>query len=178
MNATSIFPKHYDANFIIEQAGVTNHYGYEIGEENITFRYPLEQLDAVSEIVENYPVAYRSVMAPRAIHLVSRTREAKLATFSFNGMTVPLDLATISNLTASAVGLQRNPNRASINWSLGKGQFVTIPRDVMLALADAAFAYVNDCFDAQMAIVAEIKAAPTIDELRALDIASHEAWPT
>ncbi len=175
--AVSTFPKHYNATFILEQAGVTNHYGYEVGETDTTFKYLADDMEAVIAAIEAYPVAFRSVMAPTMIDAVSQTRERKLTSFAFGGMTIPLDVTTIANLTASTVGLTRDPSRASINWSLGKGVNVTIPRDHMLALADAAFAFVNDCFDAQKAIVEEIQAAPTIEELRAMDIANHEAWP-
>ncbi|MFZ4165297.1 DUF4376 domain-containing protein [Brevundimonas sp. NPDC058933] len=177
MNSISTLPKHYNVDFIIAESGVANHYGYEIAEDEIVFRYQVSDYDAVVAAIESYPMAYRVVMVPTMIHAVSQTREARLQTFSFNGMTVPLDTVTIANLTASAVGLQRNPDRASINWSLGKGVFVTISRDALLALADAAFNYVNDCFDAQKAIVEEIQAAPDIEVLRQIDIANHEAWP-
>ena len=176
MTAQRTYPNHYDTTFIIEQAGVKN-YGYEVGETETTLHFNGGDYEAIAAAIDAYPVAYKAVMAPAMIHTVSQTRERKLAAFSFNGMTVPLDLVTISNLTASAVGLERNPDRASINWSLGKGQFVTIPRAAMLALADAAFNYVNDCFDAQKTIVEEIQTAADIEVLRAIDIASHPAWP-
>lgn len=175
--AVSTFPKHYDATFILEQAGVTNHYGYEVGESGTTFKYLPADMEAVLAAIEAYPVAYKAVMAPAMIHEASITRERKVSTFTFNGMTIPLNLETVANLTASAVGLERDPSRATVNWSLGKGQFVTIPRDVMLALADAAFAFVNDCFDAQKTIVEEIQSAADIEVLRQMDIANHPAWP-
>lgn len=178
MTARSILPAHYDMDFLTDAAGVVNHYGYERKEDGVHFVYAVDDYDAVQAAISAYPTAYLSIMVPRAIHLVSQNREARLANFSFNGMVVPLDTVTIANITASAVGLQRDPTRTAINWSLGKGQFVTIPRDVMLALADAAFAYVNDCFDAQKTIVEEIQSAADIEVLRAIDIASHEAWPT
>lgn len=177
MTATSILPDYYDVPFILEAAGVTNHYGHIAHEDGIHLHYLVEDFEAVQAARLAYPVAYRAVMVPDMIHEVSQTRERKLAVFAFNGIRVPLDMATIANLTASAVGLERDPDRQSINWSLGKGQFVTLNRAVVDALAKAAFAYVNDCFDAQKAIVEEIQSAADIEVLRAIDIASHEAWP-
>lgn len=177
MNPISILPSHYDVDFIVKQAGVTNHFGYPAQDDGIHFRYRVEDYDAVQTAIDAYPVAYRAVEVPKLIHVVSRTREQKLAAFVFNGMAVPLDTVTIANLTASTVGLTRDVNRAAINWSLGKGVSLTIPRAVMLALADAAFAYVNDCFDAQKVIVEEIQSASDIEALRLIDVAGHEAWP-
>lgn len=177
MSTLSILPAHYDLEFIIKGANVINHFGYEMKADGIHFRYQVDDYDAVQSVIASYRTTYCAVMAPRLIDFVSKTREAKLAAFQFNGMTIPLDLVTSANLTGSAVGLTRDQNRLSVNWSLGKGQFVTIPRKAMLALADAAFAFVNDCFDAQKIIVEQIKAAADIEELRLIDIAGHEAWP-
>lgn len=176
--ATSTFPKHYDLQFIITKAGVVNHYGHEIAEEEIIFRYPVENIDAVAEIVESYPVAYREVMVPAMINHVSFVRARKIATFTFGGMTIPLNDKTQADLTGAALGLTLDPEVLTLNWSLGNGASVTLDRDTVLAMAKAAFRHVQDCFTAQKTINEAIKAAADIEELALIDVANHEAWPT
>lgn len=177
MSTLSILPAYYDLPFIIEKAGVLNHYGYETKEDGFHFRYLVDDYDAVQAAIASYPTDYVAVMRPGLIHLVSKFRENKVASFSFGGMTIPLNLETVGNLTAAAYGLERNGAVESLEWSLGKGAFVTLPRTTVFALADAAFTFVQGCFKAQKAIVTEIMSAPDIEVLRAINIAEHEAWP-
>jgi hypothetical protein len=177
MSTLSILPAHYDLDFIIKSANVLNHFGYEAKDDGIHFRYQLDDYDAVQAAIASYPVDYMTVMAPMLINFVSRKREQEAASFKFNGITVPLDAVTIGNLTAAVVGLERNEDVAGVDWSLGKGVFIQLTRDIVFAMADAAFRYIQACFSAQRTIVEQIKAAADIEELRLIDIANHEAWP-
>lgn len=177
MSTLSIVPHHYDLNFIAKQAGVGNHYGWESKADGQHFRYLASDYDAVVAAIEAYPTSYRSVMVPPMLHQVATMRDQRVQSFTFNGLPVSLNDKTIANLTAATVGLERNPDVPAINWAITKDTFVTIPRDMMLAMADAAFNHVQACFTAQMTIANEVKAAATVDDLRAIDLNAHPAWP-
>lgn len=177
MSTLSILPKHYDIAFIIEKAGVVNHYGYETKDDGIHFRYLVDDYDAVQSAITSYPVDYRARMVPNMLATVAHLRDERVLGFTFQGMPISLNDKTIANLTAATVGLERNPDVASINWAINAETFVELPREVVLAMADAAFRHVQRCFDAQKIIAQEIMTAPDIEVLRAMDLHDHAAWP-
>lgn len=178
MSSLSIIPLDYDIDFIIKNAGVINHYGFERKEDGIHFRYQLDDLDAVTAKIDSYKVDYLSVMLPLAVANASYIRDERVKAFTFGGMTIELDDETKTNLNGCVLGLDRNASVEGINWSLGNGQFAYMDRATVYALADAAFMHVQQCFTAHKTIVEECMAAADIDQLAAVDVPNHAAWPT
>jgi hypothetical protein len=176
MSSLSILPVHYDVPFIIKQADVTNHYGWKDAPDGIHFRYQFEDHVRVQEAIEQYPVSYLTVMVPEMLLTVSEIRDERIKAFTFGGMTIEIDSETKTNLNGCVIGLDRQPEVAGINWSLGNGEFIFLDRTTVYALADAAFMHVQRCFTAHKAIVDEIKAAANIGVLTTIDIANHPAW--
>lgn len=176
MTSQSTIPAYYNTAFIFAKAGVTNHFGYNEGEEETVLRYRIEDYDAVQAALASYPVDYLSVMVPAMLEEVAARRDQIVQSFTFNGMPVALNDKTIANLTAATVGLERNAGVEAINWAISKEVFVSIPRAAMFAMADAAFNHVQNAFTAQMTIAQEIVAATDIEALRVIDIAGHAAW--
>lgn len=179
LDSHSTYPSHYDSDWIRDQVKPT-YYGFnnDEGGSATRFEVPARFYDALLEAVNGYQVDYLAVLLPLTLSRLSRIRDDKIASFTFYGMTIPMDRATRGDLGDLIAGLTRNPGRTHSTWSLGGGEFVKMPRDVVFALGDAAFNYVQDCFDAHEAIADDLKAAVTVNDLRAIDLDQHEAWPT
>jgi hypothetical protein len=172
------YPSHYDSEYIREKVAPA-YYGFanEPDGQTTKFSVPARFYDALLDVVNSYQLAYREVLLPRSLDELSRLRDSKIASFQFQGMTIPMDRATRGDLGDLISGLERNRQRTHSTWSLGGGEFVKMPRDAVFALGDAAFNYVQDCFEAHEAIAQALKAAATVDDLRAIDLDQHEAWP-
>lgn len=173
------FPNSYSDEYVIRKSGITTFTSLPAEEGKRLFKLYQADFDKVAAVVADYPTTYLAdELGPRLLREASAERDRKLAAFSINGVTIPMnDRETRSDLTGAVVGLDRCADVEAIEWSLGDGHFVTLPRAAILAMADAAFRFVQACFAAHKDIADEIKAAETIHDLDGFDIASHEAWP-
>jgi hypothetical protein len=164
MNGTiSILPSTYDVQYIVEKAGLYNHYGYEPHEDGIHLVYPIASYEEVISAIQSYEVDYLEIMLPKKLDEIDTKRKATL------------DTTTVANLTGAVVGLERHPDRPCINWQYGAGKFFAIPRDMMFAMADAAFAYMQSCFDHAKQLTERALAAQNITELGAVNV--DAGWP-
>lgn len=162
-------------DYIIQKAGVTNHFGWELKEDGIHFKYRFDDHDAVQSVLNTYPVDYLAVALPRVIDAITEKRKQSILGFTFGGLPVELDQTTQTNLVGAAVGMTRNPSITHLDWHLGYGVFTTLPRDLLLAIADASFAYIQDCFSRQRQLTEAAVLAKDIFELKDIDI--HAGWP-
>jgi len=176
MNGTiSILPSTYDVQYIVEKAGLFNHYGYEHHADGIHLVYPIAEYEQVNAVIQTYEVDYLEVLLPKKLLEIDTKRKSKVMGFTFSGLAITLDTTTVANLTGAVVGLERHPDRAFINWQYGSGKFFSIPRDMMFAMADAAFAYMQLCFDHAKGLTERCFEANDIIELEAIDV--NAGWP-
>lgn len=177
MVAFTDVPKEYDYQWIadrvgvriigVEEAGLYHRVNYDGSEESY--------FDDFSNAVAQYKYIYLPVAVASLKDELVEIRKKKVTEFSFGGMSLVLDYVTEARITSAAVYLDRNPSVTELNWDAGKGSFVTIPRANMLALADAAGAYVQDCFNHSKSLVEQIEACVDTDQLDAIDITA--GWP-
>lgn len=178
MAMVSVIPGNYDPAFIFAKAGVANHYGYD-EQEDRTYKlgYRVEDGEAVVAAIESFPVDYLEVALPLKLAEISAERDVRIRNFSFNGFHIELDDETKANLTGAALGLMRNTSVESLDWSLGGGQFLNLPRDFVFALADAAFMHVQNTFTAHKMLCSMAEAAMNIEALTAINVTSDTYWP-
>jgi hypothetical protein len=171
-------PASWDPNFIITKLaalGITNHFGYDIFEGEYRFRVLMDDADSLLSVISTYQTDYLSVVLPKLKTEVSKIRSEKIKNFSFGGLTMELDYITEHRLTSAALGLMRNESVTEVKWDLGGLTFIVIPRADMLALADAAFNYVQGCFSRSKELGELLNAATTVDEATAIDL--EAGWP-
>jgi hypothetical protein len=173
--ALSILPSDWDIDFFLSLTGVTNHYGYDVEQDGIHFRYLATDYDTVIAAVNAYPVQYLTVMRPSVLTNLSEERKRRIENFTYHGTPVPLDPESRANLTGAALGLTRNVDVDSIHWKIANGVYATLPRNTILDLADQAFRYVEECFTHEKDIATDIMAATDINVLGAIQI--DQGWP-
>jgi hypothetical protein len=85
---------------------------------------------------------------------------------TFNGMALATDSESRGFITGAAVQAQLDPEY-TCKWK-ASGQFVTLNAATILAVAVAVREHVQDQFDKEAALLAQIQAAETIDEVKAI----------
>ena len=177
--AFSIVPVGYDIDFIARYCGITvlGQAVQQDGTTQITYRNPdgSGNFTMVSQTIENYTVEYLPVALSKKIEDIRVLRNQKIQSFTFGGMKILLDLETKANIVGSVIGLDKNPDVPGLDWSLGNGEFVFLPRATLYQLATASFMYVENCFSQAKALIAQCKACTDIIQLAAVDITI--GWP-
>lgn len=175
MTTRTTLPTDYDPRFIATKADTADNFGYDSVGGHTILVYPLDKFDAVQAAIASYPVDHLEVERPVAIADIADLRRQKIESFKFNGVPISLDPETRANLSGAALGLMRNQDVLEIDWQIQPGVFVSLPANVVLAMADAAFRYVQACFTHARALTEQTMAAPDIFALRAIDI--EAGWP-
>ncbi len=109
-----------------------------------------------------------------AIQALNLNRAARLGAFSYGGHTVPLDAATIANVTATVQGLTA-AGSGTIAWELVDGVYLEWDLEDLEAFGAAAFVYVQACYATSKAITDEVMAAADSAALAAVDL--NTGWP-
>lgn len=174
--AETTIPADWDIKFLLRD-GMS--FGYSVSDEHdgqVRLRVHAWDLDKVTAAVASYPTDYLAVLLPPKLAAISAERDRRIQSFTFGGKAIPLDESTKLNLDCAALGLMRNTSVAALDWSLGNGEFITLPRDVILAMADAAFLQTQHLFSKHHAICEAVKTAHTIDELNAINEKDDATW--
>lgn len=175
--AVTFIPASWDVRYLFAKANTTLGYGYSlIGNGQARVEFASVDYAAVVAAITAYPVAYLEVAVPKKLAEISAERDKRIKQFTIGGMTIPLDDETKLNLDCAALGLMRNEDVLSLDWSLGEGEFVTLPRAVIFAMADGGFRYVQHCFSAHRQLATEAKAAADIDALALVDQTDDARW--
>ncbi len=172
----SIVPLSWDIEYIILESGVTNHFGYKEEEDGIHFKYSYDDYDNVTNVIENYPVTYMSVLRPKIIDKIIQKRKDVILGFTIGGLPIPLDEVTQTNLVGCTVGFERNPNIQGIDWHMGGGVFIYLTRYQLMGIADASFSHIQQAFSRQRELVQAVYNSTTTYEIEGLDILS--GWPS
>lgn len=164
--ANLTIPASYDQDFIIEKAALVSGYGFSPPVNGIvTINFYGDGYNRTLTVVEGYPTAYLEKALPAKLAAISAERDRRIRNFTFNGFVLDLEGDTKRDLADAALGLTRNTDVLSIEWSLGGGKFTTLTRDELLAIADAAFKHVQTTFAGHRKLADRAKAALNIDEL-------------
>lgn len=178
--AYNTIPDSYDLKFLEQKSGIKilGVGNNDDGTVVITYDNPTGsgRFEAMTETIADYEVDYLEVALPRRIEEVRLLRDNYISGFTINGLHIELDLETKANIVGSVSGLDRNPQVAGIDWSLGGGQFVFLSRAMIYGIADAAFLHIQACFTQHKAKVTLLKAATNLSELAAVSITS--GWPS
>lgn len=103
--------------------------------------------------------------------------QAETGGMKVNGVLIQTDRESRGNLTGAALRADRalrNGTAYEVRWKAADG-WAVFDASTILAVAEAAEAHVNACFVREAEIVAQVDAAVTIDDLRAIDLSS--GWP-
>jgi hypothetical protein len=177
--AYNTVPVGYDIDFIARFSGViiTGRSQNGDGSTEITYRNPdgSGNFERVSQTIDNYAVEYLPVALTAKIADIQSLRNTKIQAFTFMGMTIVLDLEAKSNIAGAVIGLDKNPDVAGLDWSLGNGNFIFIPREMMYALANSSFLYIEACFSHAKELINACKACTDIHQLVAID--TSLGWP-
>lgn len=95
---------------------------------------------------------------------------------TFAGMSIFLDAKTEDAIHKGIKGLERSPPGTTIKFEIKPGYVSAMDLIWMEALGDAAFAWVQACFDHSAVLCDLAWAAETVGDLRAIDITT--GWPT
>lgn len=107
--------------------------------------------------------------------LADRRWRAETGGISVNGSLVATDERSQAKFVGACLAATLDANY-SVQWKIADGGFVTLNRDQIIAIAQAARAHVQACFDREAALVGEIEAAPDEQALAAIDI--EAGWPS
>lgn len=169
-------PASWDIPFLLRHG---TSFDYSVSSEtNGTVRLQVHSwdLEKLTAAVTAYPTEYLTVCLSPKLAAISAERDRRIQSFTFGGQVIPLDDQTKLNLDCAALGLMRNTGVLAIAWSLGNGEFVTLPREVILGMADAAFMHTQGLFSRHQALAKAAKDAKTIDELKAIDETADASW--
>lgn len=167
----------WDAAFIFAQAGLTNHFGYELeADGTITIGYPMAFTDAVLAAIAAYPVAFAEQRKkPEMLDAIGVIRSERIRAFDVSPLSLVLDYETEGRIGRAVQWLEKRPARQFVNWDLGGRNYTKIPRDQMMTLGLAVGDYIQDCFDYSEQLATAVRAAPDIVELGKIDL--HAGWP-
>jgi hypothetical protein len=175
-SSLSIIDSSWDIKWFIENSGVMNHYGFEKKEDGYHFKYLTSDYDKVLETINNYQTSYLEVLVPNKINQIVKLRKLKVQSYTIGGLTLELDSVAEARITGATLLAMRNPQLAEIRWDMGGGNFVAIPRDMMLAIGDGVGLYIQQCFAYSETLINQIKAAANVDACNAIDV--NAGWPT
>jgi len=124
-------------------------------------------IDGKAVITREWTAPDLASIKARAVSELSRRRDARIESgFDFGGVTAPCDDKSIGRYTAAYVLASGNPDM-KLNWKLPNG-FVELDATQIKAMAAAAVAFVQECFNTQKGQMDLIDAAETVEEVEAI----------
>jgi predicted secreted protein len=106
--------------------------------------------------------------------VADRRWRAEIGGMSVNGSPVATDERSQAKLVGACLAATLDADY-SVQWKLGNGDFVTLDHDQIIAIAQAARAHVQACFDHEATLAGAIEAAANEQALAAIDI--EVGWP-
>jgi hypothetical protein len=100
----------------------------------------------------------------------------ELKGITVGGAPIRTDDKSQSKLTGAVTYLTLAPSVETINWEAIPGVFVALTREQIMGTGLAVGAHIQACFDRSKELTISINAAPTIQDVNAIDITS--GWPS
>lgn len=158
-----VLPNIIDAGFLAKSAGLGNAWGAAPNPEDPTtqiFAFETLKFNDVEAAISSFPVDFLAHKKRNVLEDIATKR----VTEELKGpMGLKLDDKTVARLTAAATGLMLDPTILSIQWELTRGNFVTLSRETILALAVSSVRHVQACFNHVATLSASVSDV-TIDE--------------
>jgi hypothetical protein len=107
--------------------------------------------------------------------LAARRWRAETGGIRVNGSPVATDERSQAKFVGARLSATLDVNY-SIQWKLADGNFVTLDRDKIIAIAQAVRAHVQACFDHEQALAMQIQTASDEQALATIDI--DAGWPS
>ncbi|WP_292463459.1 DUF4376 domain-containing protein [Mesorhizobium sp.] len=146
---------------------------------------PQGYIEAPEDVVPGYrysggafSLPVETLAAQRAKKLASladRRWRAETGGITVGGSVIATDRDSTSMLTAAFVTASADAGY-SVRWKVENGVFVTLSAEEIIAISAAVRAHVQDCFDREDELTADILAAASVAALAAIDIES--GWPS
>jgi hypothetical protein len=137
-----------------------------------THRIDLATMQIVEIVPE--PPTLAEVKTKRKADLAMRRYRAEVAGTMVDTISVQTDRASQPKLTGAAVAAMLDPNYTVV-WKCADGTFRSFNHDQILAVAQAARAHVQACFNHEADVVDLIDAAADSAAVAAIDI--ETGWP-
>lgn len=176
-------PDTYDLDFIRGKIGQTLGWATVPGDIPGHVKVVMAGADMAraAALVDSYPVDYLAVALPKKLAALSAERDRRLQAYPCQipgGPVIPIPITVESKVDMAGTRemLKERPNKAGVNWSLGGGNTIFIPRDMAIDVSLAMAEYISDHFDAYTRLVGLAKAAPNITALAAIDETADASW--
>lgn len=95
--------------------------------------------------------------------------------FVWNGTTIKTDDVSLNSMTGAVALFDKDPTLTAVEWDTGGGNFVTLDKATMDALAVAAGRWVQSVYSASRTILANVAALSTVEACAAFDV--NAGWP-
>lgn len=122
-------------NFNVVPSELPDHYAIEFLNNRIT---------SVEDVLDNYDTGY---LAWRKFNRLEELANVRRFHELRGPMGLTLDDKTVLRLTVAVQRLLREPEKTSIRWEVTRGNWMLLPREQIIGLADTAFDKVEDCFE-------------------------------
>lgn len=96
--------------------------------------------------------------------------------FTWNGMNVKTDETSLTSMTGAVSLFDKDPTLTAVEWDTGGGNFVTLDKATMTALAVAAGLWVQSVYSASKTILTNIAALTTVAQCEAFNV--NAGWPS
>lgn len=116
-----------------------------IGFENRNGVFHVSDLAGAQAIIDDVAAQLAKAQEMRIADLAARRYQAEIAGTTLSGTRIPTDRETQGKLTSIRVASDADPNY-TVRFKSPAG-FVTLDRAAIVAVTDAARAYVQSCFD-------------------------------
>lgn len=102
-------------------------------------------------------------------------RQLSEKNFTFSGMSIYLDEETQARINGAITGFNYAPEGTTTPWEVKTGVFIELNGPTLLAMGQAAWEHVRQCFINSKNITASINACETIAQVDAIDL--EVGWP-
>ncbi|KFI30414.1 prophage tail fimber assembly protein [Haematobacter massiliensis] len=126
------------------------------------------------EVRRNSAAVLAARKAVKSAAVTLRRQEVESGTATIAGVPIWIDATSQGKLTGAAIAAGLDP-AMSLVWKGSDGEFYQLDAAAVITLAQGAMAFVQAAFAREGQLLAEITAAPDLDALSLIDIAT--GWP-
>ena len=178
-SSLSILPLHYNIDFIVDKSNVSNHFGYEVKEDGIHFRYQTSDYESVIDAIDAYQIQYAAeVMKPTMLQNIAAIRWTKCQRFTYLGVDTWAH-AALTDLCAAALDMMLDEDAGiastPVPWKLAEGEWRLWSLEDLRQYGKAIRIHVQACFNREQELANLISAATTVDELDLINVNGN--WP-
>lgn len=134
----------------------------------------LLEIESLGTIPDGYSLTppeptLEEIRAKKKQELATKRYTLETGGITVNNVHIQTDRESRSNLIAART-LAKEDATYSTYWKTADGSFMKLDAETIIAIADAVVEHVEKCFRDEMQLAAQIDAATTLEELRAIEI--------